>query len=200
MTAPSGQAPVRVSRFRARDNEKAMPISDTSGPLFMTSSPSIALQSSLESKLRERMGANGSPEYALTWKHWDMPAGLPICALRASARRTTDRAFGGLPTPQTQYDGRTNQAWRVAKLKMKARHASGLYGKGTGAPGMMDLQRAMRLRLNSEGGLLSPKWVASLMGYPRIWTDIAPSGTRSSHKSPPNSSLPTGSVGHDVTA
>ena len=77
-----------------------MPTNDTSGPLFTRSSPSADLQRSLENRLRARMDVNGSPEYALTWKHWDMPAGLPICALRASARRISGNGFGGWPTPQ----------------------------------------------------------------------------------------------------
>jgi DNA (cytosine-5)-methyltransferase 1 len=37
----------------------------------------------------------------LTWKHWDMPLGLPICALRASVRRTSASDFSGWPTPLT---------------------------------------------------------------------------------------------------
>lgn len=94
-----GQAPVPVSRFRARDSEKAMPINDTCGPLFTASSPSAALQSSLESRLRAAMAENGSPEYALTWKLIDMPAGLQICALRASPRRIRGRGFIGWPAP-----------------------------------------------------------------------------------------------------
>jgi hypothetical protein len=49
------------------------------------------------------------------------------------------------PTPQAAYDGRTDEAWRAAKSRAKARHKSGEYAKGTGAPGMMDLQRAVRL-------------------------------------------------------
>lgn len=97
--APSGQVAARVSRFRAQDADKAMPTNDTSGPLFSASSPSASLQRSLENRLRARMGVNGSQEYALTWKHWDMPAGLPICALRASARRTSGKGFTGWPTP-----------------------------------------------------------------------------------------------------
>jgi len=97
--APFGPEAARVSRFRAQDANKAMPTNDTSGPLFSASSPSASLQRSLENKLRARMGANGSPEYALIWKHWDMPAGLPICALRASARRTSGSGFTGWPTP-----------------------------------------------------------------------------------------------------
>src|SRR5277367_5157346 len=90
----------RVSRFRARDSSAAMPTSDTSGPLFLNSSPSLSLQRSLENRLRARMDVNGSPEYALTWKEWDMPAGLPICALRASARRKSANGSTGWPSPQ----------------------------------------------------------------------------------------------------
>jgi len=48
------------------------------------------------------MDVNGSPEYALTWKHWDMPSGPPICALRARARPTSDNACSGWPTPAHQ--------------------------------------------------------------------------------------------------
>jgi hypothetical protein len=99
-TGQPGQALVPVSRFRALDSAKAMSTSDTSGPLFTASSPSARLQSCLESRLRARMGANGSPEYALIWKRWDMPAGPQICALRASARHTSASGFGGWPTPK----------------------------------------------------------------------------------------------------
>ncbi len=97
-TNPPGQDRHRVSRFRALDSAKAMPTNDTCGPLFTASSPSAALQSALASRLRARMDVNGSPEYALTWKDWDMPAGVPICALRASARRTSGSGFTGWPT------------------------------------------------------------------------------------------------------
>jgi hypothetical protein len=98
----SGPAPVPVSRFRAQDSGEAMPTSDTSGPLFTHSSPSAALQRSLESRLRARTDANGSPEYALTWRQQDMPAGPPICALRARARRTSGSGCSGWPTPTQQ--------------------------------------------------------------------------------------------------
>ena len=108
-SGPSGPGAVLVSRFRARDNEKAMPIDDTSGPLFTASSTSAALQRSLENRLRARMDVNGSPEYALTWSTWDMPAGVPICRLRASARRTSGNGSGsspnGWPTPTARKGG-----------------------------------------------------------------------------------------------
>ena len=95
--APSGRGHVPVSRFRALDTEKAMPTDATSGPLFTALSPSAGLQRSLESKLRQAWGVSGSPVYALTWSTWDMLAGLPICRLRASGRRMSASAFGGLP-------------------------------------------------------------------------------------------------------
>ena len=97
-SGPSGPAPFPVSRFRALDSDVAMPIEDTCGPLFSGSSPSADLQRSLESRLRASLDVNGSPEYALTWSTWDMPAGLPICRLRASAHRTSGNGFGSSPS------------------------------------------------------------------------------------------------------
>src|SRR5690606_4384816 len=88
-----GQDHVPVSRFRAREVGKAMPTNATSGPLFFTSLRSSNLQSFLESRLRARTASNGSPEYVLTWKTLDMPAGPQICALRASAPRTFVRDY-----------------------------------------------------------------------------------------------------------
>ena len=49
------------------------------------------------------MDGTGSPEYVMTWKSWDMPSGPPICALRGSRRRTSDKGCTGWPTP-TQDD------------------------------------------------------------------------------------------------
>ena len=99
MTGQSGPDHAPVSRFRAQDSKKAMLTNDTSGPRFTASSPSADLQRSLESKLRRSLDVNGSPEFALIWKAVDMPAGPPILALRASARRTSGKGFSGWPTP-----------------------------------------------------------------------------------------------------
>ena len=95
----SGPAPVPVSRFRAQDSGKAMPIDDISGPLFTASSPSAALQRFLESRLRARMAGSGSPLYVLTWSAVDMPSGVPILQRRASGRRTSGKGSSGWPTP-----------------------------------------------------------------------------------------------------
>lgn len=98
-TGPSGRgaAPVNLSPRQAL--EKGMTTRDPYGGHGAGSSSSAALQRSLESRLRARLGEDGSPEYKLTWKHWDMLSGPPICALRASALRTSDNGCGGWPTP-----------------------------------------------------------------------------------------------------
>lgn len=57
----------------------------------------------MESRLQAALAGRGSPLYALTWKPWAMESGPPICALRASAPRTSDSGCGGersgWPTP-----------------------------------------------------------------------------------------------------
>lgn len=97
-TEKSGQVHALVSRFRALDDKKDMPTNVTSGPLFSASSPSASLQLSLANRLQERLGLNGSVECALTWKTLDMPAGVQICALRASVRRISGKEFSGAPS------------------------------------------------------------------------------------------------------
>lgn len=62
-------------------------------------SRSADLQSRLEESLKRRLDTSSSPEYALTWKEWAMESGPPICALRASARRTSGKGCTGWPTP-----------------------------------------------------------------------------------------------------
>jgi hypothetical protein len=91
-------------------------MSATFGPLFTTSSPSANLQRCLESRLRVLMDVNGSLEFGLTWKSWDMPAGEPICALRASDRRTGGRGCSGWPTPQANDDAAGTENGKMQKM------------------------------------------------------------------------------------
>lgn len=95
----SGLALVPVSRSVAQESLREFSTKGIYGQLFNASSPSARLQLSLENKLRQRMDVNGSLEYALTWKTWDMQSGVPICALRALARRISASDFTGWRTP-----------------------------------------------------------------------------------------------------
>lgn len=95
-----GVAPANLSARQAKALGFLM--SGTFGRHFTGSSASASLQSSLESKLRARMASSGSTLYTLTWKHRATPSGLQICALRASAPRTSDSGSTGWPTPTTR--------------------------------------------------------------------------------------------------
>jgi hypothetical protein len=92
--------PASLSALRAVDAEPTT--SGTCGPSGIASSLSADLQSSLASRLHRALAESGSPLYGLTWKVWDMPSGAPICALRASAPRTSGSGCGGWPTTTAQ--------------------------------------------------------------------------------------------------
>jgi len=69
---------------------------DICGRSGTISSRSAVLQSLLENRLRAR--STGSILYKLTWKARVTPSGRAICALRASAARTSGNAFILSPT------------------------------------------------------------------------------------------------------
>jgi hypothetical protein len=96
-----GQAHVPANHLAARANGKGQKTSGTCGLNSIGLLESANLTLSLGNRLRERLDVNGSPEYALTWKRWDMLSGPPICALRASARRISGKDCTGWPTPRT---------------------------------------------------------------------------------------------------
>ena len=106
-TSPSGPEAALASPSARQGSSAEQATSATSGQPSSGSSASAALQQSLESKLQAALAETGSPEYALTWKRWDMQSGQPICALRASARRTSDNGSGGWPTPTVPNGGRS---------------------------------------------------------------------------------------------
>ena len=102
MTAPCGPAPALASLSARQAVEAGLMTKDTYGPPSDGSLTSAALQQSLASRLQARLGGNGSPEYKLTCKQWDMPPLAPIYALRASAHRTSGNGCGGWVTPSVR--------------------------------------------------------------------------------------------------
>jgi len=87
--------------------ERGLMTKGTYGPPSGGSLTSAALQSCLASRLHRRLDADGSPEFDLTWKEWAMESGPPICALRASVRRTSGSGCSGWPTPNCPNGGRS---------------------------------------------------------------------------------------------
>jgi hypothetical protein len=209
MIAQAGRAPAHVSRFRALDTERAMPTNDTSGPLFTALSPSARLQSSLESRLRAQMDVNGSPEYALTWKLWDMPAGPPICALRASGRRTSGNGYSGWPTPMAGTPARNGNS-RAGSTDNSRRMMAILRGyptpraskRGPRNPATANAKlitdgRTQHHRLEDlltsmagSTGYPNPSFLLWLMGFPTYWIALAPQEMPSSRNSGRRSSVP----------
>lgn len=167
----SGPPRVPVSLLVAREKLREFSTKGTFGPIFEISSPSAILQRSLENKLRVRMAAHGSPEYDLTWKEWDMPSGLPICALRASGRRTSGNGSTGWPTPVANDDNRSVEA----HLAMKAR----MGGNRTAITSLQVMvQTSGPIQSPSPAGTekrgaLNPAFSRWLQGYPAAWCQAA---------------------------
>jgi len=169
-TGPYGLGLAHASPSAWREKEREAQTSGTCGPKCAASSRSAALQSSLANRLQARLGVNGSMEYALTWKTWDMQSGPPICALRGSTRRTSAKDSGGWPTPRAQEPGSTSEGYGKG-LQVVARTA------GWGTP-----------RVTNNGGIPCPDKTgkgsrledqAALAGWPTPRAADGDKGTRS---------------------
>lgn len=175
-TGPSGLAPARASRSAKRASARVMLTSAICGQSFFDSSFSADLQSSLESKLRARMAAYGSPEYALTWKHWSMPSGLPICALRASGRRTSGSDCSGWPTPQKGDGDRGGSTARVGSSHaQRLTDYAGLAGLATPAARDWKNGQASQDTMERNARPLNEQAVV-LAGWPTPCSQDGPNG------------------------
>ena len=177
-TAPSGPDHALASLSAAQASEKGLLTSGTFGHTGSTSSRSAALATSLENRLRAKTDGLGSTLYKLTWKHWDLPSGRQICALRASVRRTSAKDSGSMgpwPTPATTdhkggyLGGRIrNGKWSTDQLDVTAQLS------GWGTPSVSDDnnsrmgEEAMAREWVRPGGSKSSlaKQAAVLSGWP----------------------------------
>jgi hypothetical protein len=175
MVLPFGPGPVRASHSAPPASDAGPQTPATSGPSGSGSSASAALQSCLENRLRALTAGRGSTLYRLAWKHWDMPSGRRICALRGSARRTSDSGCGSWakPTTRDHKDGAADGTAPTNALLGRQAWLTKAHGQ---TPSGSTAE-------TGSGGRLNPAHSRWLMGLPAEWDDCAPTATRSSRKS-----------------
>ena len=161
-TGKSGQGVAPASPSQTQENEGGQETKDTSGLKCSGSSGSVTLQSLLESRLRANLEGVGSPEYKLTWKHWDIPPHQPICALRASTPRTSGKGCGGWPTATTR-DHKDGSAQSCQNVKDNA--LLGRVVHHTGHPPTIKNAKTGK----PDAYRLNPRFSLWLMGYPIEW-------------------------------
>lgn len=96
-----GQAPAPASPSAPQDSKKERPTTAISGRYGSGSSESKGLQSSLESRLRQRLPMNGWTKQLMTWKQKATPSHRLYCQLAVSARPTEGTDCGLWATPNT---------------------------------------------------------------------------------------------------
>ena len=100
-----GAAHANLSARQAK--ERGLLMSGTYGRPGSGSSSSAVLHMSLANRLHRLLASSGSTLFQLTWKDLATPSLRPICALRASAPRTSDSDSTGWPTARMS-DGEKN--------------------------------------------------------------------------------------------
>jgi len=196
-----GPAVARASHSPLPENKEDSRMNATYGPISRPSSRSDALQSSLESRLRQRL--NGSDLCEVTWKPWATPWGQCLSRPRARGRTTSGTDTGLWPTA-TQRDhkdgpycpnvpvngllGRTVWATPVARpaggtpeqflqRKRKAVANGAKLGVALTALSLQVMNGSSEP--TEKPGALNPEFVCWLMGYPIEWVNCADLGTPS---------------------
>ncbi len=142
-TSPSGPEAALASLSARQAKEAGRLTSGTCGLTGSISSRTASREMSLSlaSRLRPRTDLLGSTLFTLTWKDRVTPSGRSICALRASARRTSDSACSSWPTPKVSGNDESLENWQRRKETEYEKYP----GKGLGSmPLTMAAQLASR--------------------------------------------------------
>lgn len=134
----SGREAVLASRSQWPEKEKAQMTNATCGRSGSISSKSVSLQSSLESKLRQRLHMDGLMGCSLIWKTKITPALRQLSQLAVSVRRTDGSGCGLWPTA-------TTRDWKGKRRKLDADAVN--RSQTTGVSFGMDLNQAVELAL-----------------------------------------------------
>ena len=204
-----GRAVAHASPSAPQAPKKAPLMIDTFGLSGSISSASAALESSLVSRLKQRLTTDGSILFNLIWKVKATPAGRQVYRLRASARRISDNDYGSWPTTLTA-DGRgsagvgkrelPNVAKWVGWPTTSTRDYKGGYRGGRMrnnkistdtldvAAQLTSGQTAIGSPAATENhGQLNPAHSRWLMGLPPAWDACAPTATPSLRRVPKSS-------------
>lgn len=112
--SPSGLVAALASLSARQVRELGLRMSGIYGPPCTTWSASASLQSSLESRLQQRLGTAGLIESSVTWKASVTHAGVRYCKRVAQTRPTSATDSGSLPTPSgTSNHGKNHVAGRL---------------------------------------------------------------------------------------
>jgi hypothetical protein len=156
------------------------------------------LSERLGQNLMQRLDVNGSPEYVLIWRRLVTESGHVIYRLRASARRTSDNACIGWPTPCSQDGPKGGPGQGVDRLPGAARlagwstptspvitdgHQAGNNRFVTSVVRRLGQTTKSSTAQTEKRGALAPEFSRWLMGFPAEWDACAPTATRSCRQS-----------------